>query len=138
MIPTYALCCSAEELPVVWAHVPALSGGAHCWSALRVPLTLSAPRSAATGEMRDENKMGHGPLRGPKVKTPGEQVKVLGGGQGAHPGHPVQEGPRVGSRWRSHSEWQGEHWQWEGGARGQGPSHDASVSGALHYLNHNV
>lgn len=53
MIPTYALCCSAEELPVVWAHVPALSGGVHCWSALRVPLTLSAPRSAATGEMRE-------------------------------------------------------------------------------------
>lgn len=53
MIPTYALRCSAEELPVVWVHVPALSGGAHCWSALRVPLTLSAPRSAATGEMRE-------------------------------------------------------------------------------------
>lgn len=53
MIPTYALRCSAEKFPVVWAHVSALSGGAHCWSALRVPLTLSAPRSAATGEMRE-------------------------------------------------------------------------------------
>lgn len=35
--------------------------------------------------------MGHGLHGGPKVKKPVEQVKVLGGGQGAHPGHPVQE-----------------------------------------------
>lgn len=135
MIPTYDLRCSAEELPVVWAHVPALSGGAHCWSALRVPLTLSAPRSAATGEMREMRTHG-----GPKVKTPVEQVKVLGGGQGAHPGHPVQEGPRVRSRWRSHSEWQGEHWQWEGGARVQGPYRFPTmpVLGALRHLNPNV
>lgn len=82
--------------------------------------------------------MDHRLLGGPKVKMPVEQVEVLGGEEGAHPGHPVQEGPRMGPDGEvilNGRESTGS------GKVAPGPlqvSHDAPVSGAVRYLNHNV